>query len=114
VGANSATPPWRRLDAVLQPTSQVVTGTLQASEELAAILRGAFAALPMYTLRTDTQIGEFRDLVEHGYRGLGVVGGSNPWFHVQGDDPRSVSPEVLAQVTEAVARALLEVERFRP
>ncbi len=34
--------------------------------------------------------GEFRDLVEHGYRGLGIVGDSNPWFHVPGDDPRTL------------------------
>jgi hypothetical protein len=68
----------------------------------------------MYTLRTDTRIGEFRDLVEHGYRGLGIVGGSNPWFHVPGDDPRGVSAETLATVTSAMARALFDVERLDP
>jgi hypothetical protein len=68
----------------------------------------------MYTLRTDTRIGEFRDLVEHGYRGLGIVGSSNPWFHVPGDDPRGVSAETLATVTSAMARALFDVERLDP
>jgi hypothetical protein len=68
----------------------------------------------MYTLRTDTRIGEFRDLVEHGYRGLGIVGGSNPWFHVPGDDPRSVHAKTLAEVTAAMAAALLSVEALEP
>ena len=53
-------------------------------------------------------------LVEHGYRGLGIVGGSNPWFHVPGDDPRTVSPETLAAVTSAIASALSSAERFDP
>lgn len=114
LGASVATPPWREVDGVLQPTDRVTRGTLQATEELTSIMRTAFAHLPMYTLRTDTRIGEFRDLVEHGYRGLGIVGGSNPWFHVPGDDPRTVSPETLAAVTSAVASALSSVERFDP
>ena len=114
LGAQIATPAWEEVDGILRPTADVTTGTLQASPELAAIMRDAFADLTMFTLRTDTRIGEFRDLVEHGYRGLGVVGGSNPWFHVQGDDPWSVSAPTLAAVTSAVARALLRVESFRP
>lgn len=114
LGAQIATPPWSEVNGVLQPGERVTTGTLQASPDLATILRDAFADLPMYGLRTDTRIGEFRDLVEHGYRGLGIVGGSNPWFHVPGDDARSVSAATLAAVTSAVARALLEVEGFRP
>jgi hypothetical protein len=115
LGAQIATPPWiAGDDGVLRPGGAVATGTLQASPELADIMRRAFADLPMYTLRTDTRIGEFRDLVEHGYRGLGVVGGGNPWFHVPGDDARSVSTEMLARVTSAVAEALLGVERWRP
>jgi len=113
LGAQIATPPWRSEDGVLRPATEVTTGTLQASEELAPFMRDAFADLPAFRLRTDTRIGEFRDLVDHGYRGLGVVGGSNPWFHVEGDDPRSVSDATLALVAEALARALLEVERFR-
>jgi hypothetical protein len=75
LGAQIATPPWEEEDGVLRPTDRVTTGTLQATEELADVWRDAFAHLPMYTLRTDTRIGEFRDLVEHGYRGLGIVGG---------------------------------------
>ena len=114
LGAQIATPPWQEVDGVLEPTVEVTTGTLQATEELAAIMQRAFGDLPMYTLRTDTRIGEFRDLVEHGYRGLGVVGGSNPWFHVPGDDPRAVSAGTLAAVTTAMARALEDVERFGP
>lgn len=110
LGAQIATPPWRPVDGVLTPTSDVVTGTLQASEELADVMRAAFEDLPMFALRTDTRVGEFRDLVEHGYRGVGVVGGSNPWFHVQGDDPRAVSPATLAAVTGAMARALEGLE----
>jgi hypothetical protein len=77
-------------------------------------MRDAFADLPAFRLRTDTRIGEFRDLLDHGYRGLGVVGGGNPWFHVPGDDPRSVAAETLARVAEAITRALLAVERSRP
>jgi hypothetical protein len=114
LGASIATPPWREVDGVFSPTDQVTTGTLQASEALAPIMREAFAGLPMYTLRTDTRIGEFRDLVEHGYRGLGVVGGSNPWFHVPRDDPSTVSPGTLAEVARAVARALEALEHFEP
>ena len=114
IGAQIATPPWEERDGVLQPTERVVAGTLQATEALAAPLRDAFAHLPMYTLRTDTRIGEFRDLVEHGYRGLGIVGGSNPWFHVPGDDPRGVHAETLAEVTSAMAAALLAVEALEP
>ena len=114
LGAQIATPPWEEEAGVLQPTDRVVAGTLQATEDLAGPLRDAFAHLPMYTLRTDTRIGEFRDLVEHGYRGLGIVGGSNPWFHVPGDDPRGVHAETLAEVTTAMAAALLSVERLAP
>ena len=114
LGAQIATPPWAEVDGVLVATDRVTNGTLQATEDLAPILRDAFAGLPMYTLRTDTRIGEFRDLVEHGYRGLGIVGGSNPWFHVPGDDPRAVSAETLALVAGAVARTLLGVEGFMP
>jgi hypothetical protein len=114
LGAQIATPPWEERDGMLRPTAQVVAGTLQASEELAFAMREAFAQLPMYTLRADTRIGEFRDLVEHGYRGLGIVGGSNPWFHVPGDDPRSVHGQTLAEVTAATARALLAVEATAP
>jgi hypothetical protein len=114
LGAQIATPPWEEVDGILRPTAEVTTGTLQASPELAAIMRDAFADLAMFTLRTDTRIGEFRDLVEHGYRGLGVVSGGNPWFHVSGDDARSVSASTLASVTSAVARALLDVERLQP
>jgi hypothetical protein len=111
LGASIATPPWREMIGTLRPTDRVTTGTLQASEELAPIMRSAFADLPMYTLFTDTRIGEFRDLVEHGYLGLGVVGGSNPWFHVERDDPSTVSAETLAAVSRAVAKALEGVER---
>lgn len=114
LGAQIATPPWQSVDGVLSPTSEVTTGTLQASDELADVMRAAFEELPMFALRTDTRVGEFRDLVEHGYRGVGVVGGSNPWFHVQGDDPRAISPAVLAAVTGAVARALDGLERIQP
>lgn len=114
LGAQIATPPWQEVDGVLLPTDRVTTGTLQATRELAPILERAFEHLPAYTLRTDTRIGEFRDLVEHGYRGLGIVGGSNPWFHVPGDDPRGVSAETLTAVTSAMARALLDVERLDP
>jgi hypothetical protein len=114
LGAQIATPPWEESDGVLVPTDRVTNGTLQATEGLAPALREAFAQLPMYTLRTDTRIGEFRDLVEHGYDGLGIVGGSSPWFHVPGDDPRAVSEETLADVTGAMARALLAVERLGP
>jgi len=96
---------------VLRPADRVTMGTLQASEALAPVMRRAFAELPMYTLRTDTRIGEFRDLVDHGYRGLGIVGGSNPWFHVERDDPTTVSAETLAAVARATARALDELER---
>lgn len=114
LGAQIATPPWTEVDGSYVPTDEVVTGTLQATEELAPILRSAFAGLPMFTLRTDTRIGEFRDLTEQGYRGLGIVGGSNPWFHVPGDDPRGVSAETLADVTSAMSAALLAVERWTP
>ncbi|HUP52092.1 MAG TPA: hypothetical protein VM198_06415 [Longimicrobiales bacterium] len=114
LGAQIATPPWEEVDGVLRPTDRVTAGTLQATEDLASAMRDAFAHLPMYTLRTDTRIGEFRDLVEHGYRGLGIVGGSNPWFHVPGDDPRSVHGETLAAVTAAMAQALLAVEGLEP
>ena len=114
LGAQIATPPWREADGVLVPGDRVTNGTLQASEELAFIMREAFSDLPMFTLRTDTRIGEFRDLVEHGYQGLGIVGGSNPWFHVPGDDPRGVHAETLARVTEAMARALLAAEALEP
>ena len=114
IGAQIATPPWQDEAGVLRPTDRVVAGTLQATEDLAESLRDAFAHLPMFTLRTDTRIGEFRDLVEHGYRGLGIVGGSNPWFHVPGDDPRGVHGETLAEVTAAMATALLAVERLAP
>jgi len=110
LGAQIATPPWTSIDGVLAPTSEVITGTLQASPELAAIMGRAFAALPMYTLRTDTRIGEFRDLVEHGYRGLGIVGGSNPWR----DDARSVSAETLARVGSALLDVLVDVEAWQP
>lgn len=111
IGAQIATPPWHEGDHAYVPTDRVTTGTLQATKDLAPLLADAFADLPMFTLRTDTRIGEFRDLTEHGYRGLGIVGGSNPWFHVPGDDPRGVSAETLADVTRAMAEALLAVER---
>jgi hypothetical protein len=111
LGAQIATPPWEKVDGVLRPTDRVTTGTLQASPELAPLLQHAFVDLPMYTLRTDTRIGEFRDVLEHGYLGLGIVGGDNPWFHVPGDDPRGVHAETLAAVTVRAARALLAVER---
>jgi hypothetical protein len=111
LGAQIATPPWEVVDGAYVPTDRVTTGTLQATEDLAPILAAAFADLPQLTLRTDTRIGEFRDLVEHGYRGMGIVGGSNPWFHVPDDDPRGVSGETLAEVTAAFARALEELER---
>lgn len=112
LGAQIATPPWQAgEDGVLRPADRVTTGTLQASEELAQLMRDAFSDLPAFVLRTDTRIGEFRDLVEHGYPGLGIVGGSNPWFHVPGDDPRGVHAETLAAVTAGAARALLALER---
>ncbi len=111
LGASIATPPWHEVNGTLRPTDRVTTGTLQASAELVPVMRAAFADLPMYTLRTDTRIGEFRDLIEHGYRGLGVVGGSNPWFHVERDDPSTVSATTLASVSRAVARAAEGVER---
>jgi hypothetical protein len=112
LGAQIATPPWREVEGgAFVPTGQVTTGTLQATETLAPVMERAFAGLPQFTLRSDTRIGEFRDLVEHGYEGLGIVGGSNPWFHVPGDDPRGVSAETLADVTSAMAAALLGVER---
>ncbi len=111
LGASIATPPWREVDGVLRPTDRVTTGTLQAAPELAAVMRSAFADLPVYRLSTDTRIGEFRDLVEHGYRGLGIVGGSNPWFHVERDDPSAVSADTLAAVVRATARALDVIER---
>jgi hypothetical protein len=113
LGASIATPPWEDMGGTLRPTTSVTTGTLQASGELASFMRDAFAPLPMYQLRTDTRIGEFRDLVEHGYRGLGVVGGSNPWFHVPRDTPDTVEPATLAAVARAVARALEDVEAFQ-
>jgi hypothetical protein len=99
------------VDGVLRPTATVTMGTLQASEELASFMRDAFRDLPMYELRTNTRIGEFRDLVEHGYRGLGVVGGSNPWFHVPRDTPDTVAPATLSAVARATARALEGVEQ---
>jgi hypothetical protein len=111
LGASIATPPWREVDGVLRPTDRVTTGTLQAAPELAAVMRSAFADLPVYRLSTDTRLGEFRDLVEHGYRGLGIVGGSNPWFHVERDDPSAVSADTLAAVVRATARALDAIER---
>jgi len=114
LGAQIATPPWTRVDGELVPTSDVITGTLQASPELAPIIERAFVRLPMYLLRTDTRIGEFRDLVEHGYRGLGIVGGSNPWFHVPRDDARSVSAETLARVGSALLDVLVDVEAWQP
>ncbi len=114
LGASIATPPWEEVGGVLRPSGQVTTGTLQASEELASIMREAFSQLPMYTLRTDTRIGEFRDLTEHGYRGLGVVGGSNPWFHVPRDTPDTVAPATLSAVTRATASALEGAEKFSP
>jgi hypothetical protein len=110
LGASIATPAWRDVGGVLRPADRVTTGTLQASQELAPIMRRAFADLPMYTLRTDTQIGEFRDLIDNGYRGLGVVGGGDPWFHTERDEPSTVSAETLAAVSLAVARALEDVE----
>jgi hypothetical protein len=111
LGASIATPPWRDVGGALQPGDRVTTGTLQASAELAPAMRRAFADLPAYTLRTDTQIGEFRDLVDAGYRGLGIVGGGDPWFHVERDDPSTVSAETLAAVSRAAAAALDEIER---
>lgn len=114
LGASIATPPWEDVGGTLRPAAAVTNGTLQASEELATIMREAFVELPMYTLRTDTRIGEFRDLTEHGYRGLGVVGGSNPWFHVPRDTPDAVSAATLSAVARATARALERTEAFRP
>lgn len=114
LGAQIATPPWHAVDGVLEPESEVATGTLQASPELASLLQTAFSSLPMFSLRTNTRIGEFRDLTEHGYRGLGIVGGGNPWFHVPGDDPRAVSAPALAAVTSAMAQALSGLEERLP
>jgi hypothetical protein len=114
LGASIATPPWEKVGGTLRPAAAVTNGTLQASEELASIMRDAFAELPMYTLRTDTRIGEFRDLTEHGYRGLGVVGGSNPWFHVPRDTPDTVSASTLSAVARATAKALEGAESFSP
>ncbi len=111
LGASIATPPWHKVDGVLRASERVTNGTLQAAPALAPSMRRAFADLPMYTLRTDTQIGEFRDLAEHGYRGIGVVGGSDPWFHAERDDPGTVSAETLAAVSRAAAAALEDIER---
>jgi hypothetical protein len=114
LGASIATPPWRDVNGVLAPGPRVTSGTLQASDEYAALMQDAYADLPMYRLRTDTRIGEFRDLVDHGYRGLGIVGGGNPWFHVERDDPTTVSAETLAAVGRATALALTRVEALTP
>ena len=111
LGASIATPPWREVDGVLRPADRVTTGTLQASEDLAPIMRRALADLPMYMLSTDTRIGEFRDLIANGYRGLGVVGGSDPWFHVPRDDASTVSPATLSTVARAMAQVLEAVEK---
>jgi hypothetical protein len=111
LGASIATPPWHDVDGVLRPSEQVTNGTLQASQALAPSMRRAFADLPVYRLRTDTQIGEFRDLAEAGYRGIGIVGGSDPWFHVERDDPSTVSADTLAAVSRAAAAALEDIER---
>jgi hypothetical protein len=112
LGASIATPPWREIDGTLRPTDRVTMGSLQASVELAPLMRAAFADLPMYRLSTDTRIGEFRDLADAGYQGLGVVGGSDPWFHVERDDPSAVSGETLSAVTRAAARTLEAVENL--
>jgi len=111
LGASIATPPWHNVDGVLRPSEQVTNGTLQAIQALAPSMRRAFADLPVYKLRTDTQIGEFRDLAEAGYRGIGIVGGSDPWFHVERDDPSTVSADTLAAVSRAAAAALEDIER---
>jgi hypothetical protein len=113
LGAQIATPPWREIDGEFRSTGTVTSGTLQASEPLAPLMREAFAELPMFTLRTDTQIGEFRDVVEHGYSALGIVGGGNPWFHVPLDDPSTVDPSTLAAVARATSRALAAAEALR-
>ncbi len=111
LGANIATPPWRTENGVLKPTDQVTTGTLQASPEFAAIMRDAFADLTVFRVATNTRIGEFRDLVEHGYRGLGIVGGSDPWFHVERDDPSAIAPATLSAVARNAAKALAALDR---
>jgi hypothetical protein len=111
LGASIATPPWRSVDGVLQPLERVTNGTLQATALLAPLMRRAFVDLPMYSVRSDTQIGEFRDLAEHGYRGIGVVGGGDPWFHTTRDDPTAVSAKTLVAVSRAAIDALGEIER---
>jgi hypothetical protein len=110
LGASIATPPWERVDGELRPAAAVTGGLLQATQPFAGAMQAAFAHLPMYRLRTDTRVGEFRDLVEHGYEGMGVVGGSNPWFHVPGDPPEAVCARTLEAVARATADALRAAE----
>jgi len=106
LGASLATPRWHDVDGVLRRGDRVTSGMLQATPDLAPVLQRAFVELPMFTMRTDTRIGEYRDLVENGYRGLGVLGGDNPWLHVERDDPGTVLAPTLSAVARATAAAL--------
>ena len=77
------------------------------SEELLMLLNTALAGLPGLEPRVGRGLGEMRLVIQTGYRGFGVNGGSYRYFHTPDDKPDvATAPELLEPMAAALTRAL--------
>jgi predicted esterase len=111
LGASIATPAWQQTSDGFIPEPYISRGNLLASDAaLLPLLDESFITIEALTPAPYRPIGELRDIVENGYRAFGLVGGGNIWSHAHADTPRSVSPQALADVANALVAALTRIE----
>ena len=78
---------------------------LMASRELAEVVTRPFAGHPGLEVVSDRPVGEMEVILDHDYPGFGIAG-RHRYFHTPADGPEMTGPDLLADVTRAVIRAV--------
>ena len=106
LGSCIATVNFTERNTVLVPSGPAPTSWLFSSGNMIDLLQDTFAELThLEPAVYDRDHGEIRWILERGYEAFALMG-PQQFFHLRGDGPEVVEPELLEQVGEAIKATL--------
>jgi len=113
LGANIATWNWEDTTVGLKRFAEPSRYPVVCSDtELLNVVTDAFKEMPDVKPYVGPGIGELSPVIQAGYRGFGIYGGSYRFFHTPGDMPGGTAPELLEPMVNAVVNALEHIEEL--
>ena len=106
LGSSIATRKYAEVGGLLSPAGPAAESWLYCSGDLLSVLQDSFVDLPHLVPRVyDRKTGEIRWIIEKGYSCFALMGPQR-FFHLKGDGPEVIDPNLLTQTNRALQVAL--------